>query len=82
MATSIRQAATIGYMDGQADCQLFPDAVSYLVVLHDVSGTARTFSLDPTVCGAMSAAVGTPPQEAYLGLASTELVDLVAGSKP
>ncbi len=82
MATSIRTAATIGYSDGVADCQLFPDALSYLVVLHDVSGTARTISLDPTVCGAMSAAIGTPAEEAYLGLASPELVDLVADSSP
>jgi hypothetical protein len=82
MATSIRTAATIGYMDGVADCQLFPDALSYIVVLHDVSGTARTISLDPTLCGAMSAAIGKPAEEAYLGLASPELVDLVAESKP
>ena len=50
------------------DCGGDPDAASYVVVLRDVTGTARTFSIDGTECSPMSAAIGTPAQEQYLGL--------------
>lgn len=81
-ASNILSDATTGYQDGMADCEPQPDATSYVVVMQDFKGTARTFSLDVAACGAMSAAIGTPPVETYLGLASPELVKEVQRSKP
>jgi hypothetical protein len=73
--------ATTGYADGEADCRPRPGATSYLVVMQDATGTARTFTLDMAACGEMRAATGTPPVDTYLGLATTELVRLVRDSK-
>ena len=56
-------------------------ALSYVVVLHDATGTARTLAIDPTKCSTLDAAIGTPATAAYLGLASPRLVRLVAGSE-
>lgn len=78
---NILAAATTGYRDGMADCEPRPGATSYVVVLQDFTGTARTFTLDAAACGAMSAAIGTPPEETYLGLATPELVRLVRDSR-
>lgn len=69
--------AAIGYTDGQADCDPRPGATSYVVVMHDLTGTARTFSIDGAACNAMQAAIGTPAVETYLGLASDDLVRTV-----
>ncbi|HEY0641961.1 MAG TPA: hypothetical protein VGD39_00975 [Nocardioides sp.] len=83
VAESIRAAATTGVMLGaMTDCQLVPDARSYVVGLTDATATARTLALDPTVCSTLQAAVGTPAVDTYLGLAGDRLVRLVAGSKP
>ena len=83
VAESIRAAATTGVMLGaMTDCQLLPDARSYVIVLTDATGTARTLALDPTACSTLQAAVGTPVVDTYLGLASVSLQRLVAGSKP
>ena len=79
---NIRSDAATGYEDGVADCDTRPDATSYLVVLQDFTGTARTFTLDMTACGEMYGATGVPPVETYLGLASDQLVRTVRGSKP
>ena len=82
VAESIRAAATTEVLLGaMTDCQLDPGARSYVVVLTDATGTARTLALDPTVCGTLRAAVGTPAADTYLGLATVRLVRLVAGSK-
>jgi hypothetical protein len=81
-ADAIRAGATIGYRDGQTDCAPDPRATSYVVVLHDATGTARTLALDPTECGILHAAIGTPAAETYLGLASPHLVRSVARSAP
>ena len=81
-AEPIRAQATIGYRDGQTDCGLDPHARSYVVVLTDATGTARTLTLDPTRCSPLSAAIGTPPVDTYLGLASLRLVRMVARSRP
>ena len=75
-------AATTGYTDGVADCEPRPDATSYLVAMQDRTGTARSFTLDLTACGAMRAAIGTPAVDTYLGLASEELVRAVGQSEP
>lgn len=82
VAETIRAEATLGYRDGQTDCGLQPRATSYVVVLTDATGTARTLALDPTRCATLSAAVGTPPVDTYLGLAVPELVRTVARSRP
>jgi hypothetical protein len=80
---SIRAAATTDVMLGaMTDCQLLPDARSYVVVLTDATGTARTLALDPTACGTLQAAVGSPAVDTYLGLASTSFQRLVSGSRP
>ena len=78
---AVRAQATLGYRDGMTDCEPQPDATSYVVVMQDFTGTARTFTLDAAACGAMSAAIGTPPVDTYLGLASPALVRLVRDSK-
>lgn len=79
---TIRAAATLGYRDGMTDCRLRPRTTSYVVVLTDATGTARTLALDPTRCATLSAAIGTPPVETYLGLATPDLVRIVARSRP
>ena len=81
-ADAIRAAATIGYMDGVADCAPDPGARSYVVVLGDRTGTMRTLAIDPTQCGTLQAALGLPATETYLGLASPRLVRMVARSRP
>lgn len=80
--SDIRGTATTGYTDGVADCDPQPDATSYVVVLQDLTGTARAFTLDMTACGQMHAATGMPAADTYLGLASDELVRRVRDSKP
>lgn len=81
-AESIRSAATTELHHGaMTDCPLDPAATSYVVVLTDATGTARTLALDPTVCATLQAAVGTPAVDTYLGLATPTLVRLVAGSR-
>lgn len=79
---AIRTEATLGYRDGMTDCQLRPRLTSYVVVLTDATGTARTLALDPTQCATLSAAVGTPAVDTYLGLAGPDLVRLVEDSRP
>jgi hypothetical protein len=79
---SIRAAATTEVRRGaMTDCPTDPDALSYVVVLTDATGTARTLAIDPTVCSPLQAAIGTPPVDTYLGLATTKLVRLVRDSK-
>ena len=82
-ADSIRAAATTTTLLGaMADCQLDPGATSYVVVLTDATGTARTLAVDPTRCSPLQAAIGTPPVDTYLGLAGPTLVRDVARSRP
>ncbi|GAA1913499.1 hypothetical protein [Nocardioides hwasunensis] len=79
--TDVVSAVATGYRDGAADCPLDPEATSYLVVLQDFTGTARSFTIDMTACGEMRAAIGTPAVDTYLGLATNELVEMVRDSK-
>lgn len=82
-AESIRAAATTEVLLGaMADCAIDPGARSYVVVLTDATGTARTLALDQTACGTLQAAVGTPAVDTYLGLATVRLQRLVSGSRP
>ena len=78
----IRSTATTGYTDGVVDCDPQPDATSYVVVMQDLTGTARAFTLDMAACGEMRAAIGTPAVDTYLGVASDELVRVVRDSRP
>lgn len=79
----IRAIATTDVRRGtETDCPLAPGAASYVVVLTDATGTARTLAIDPTVCATLRAAVGMPPADTYLGLAGTSLVRTVARSRP
>ena len=79
----IRSAATTEVLLGaMTDCPLFPDATSYVVVLTDGTGTARTLTIDPTVCSPVQAAIGTPAVDTYLGLAGPSIVRTVARSRP
>lgn len=80
--SDIEATAMTGYRDGEADCETQPDATSYLVVMQDLTGTARSFTLDTTACNEMRAAIGTPAVDTYLGLATDELVRQVRTSKP
>lgn len=80
-AEALRVESMLGYMDGMTDCAGDPDAAAYVVVLQDFTGTARTFSIDGTECSPMSAAIGTPPGEQYLGLARPGLESLIAGTR-
>ncbi|CUR58303.1 exported hypothetical protein [metagenome] len=82
VSEAIRAAATLGYADGQTDCALRPGATSYVVVLTDATGTARTLALDTTRCATLQAALGTPAADTYLGLATRGLVRMVARSRP
>ena len=79
---AIRATATTGYGDGRTDCEPDAGATSYVVVLGDQTGTSRSLTIDAAACGAMSAAVGTPATDTYLGLASPRLVRIVARSRP
>lgn len=82
-AEAVRSAATTRVRLGaRADCEPDVRATSYVVVLTDATGTARTLALDPTACGTLEAAVGTPAVDTYLGLAEPALVRLVARSRP
>lgn len=82
-ADAIRAAATTDvHLGAMTDCPLHPDATSYVVVLTDATGTARTLAIDPTVCATLDAAIGTPPVDTYLGLAGQLLVRTVARSRP
>lgn len=80
-ADAVRATATTGYTDGMTDCQPDPDATSYVVVLGDRTGTMRTLAIDPTQCGTLEAALGSPATDTYLGLASPRLVRMVARSR-
>ncbi len=80
---SIRAIATTDVRRGaMTDCPLYPEATSYVVVLTDATGTARTLRIDPTVCGTLHAGIGTPPVDTYLGLAGPHVVRTVARSRP
>lgn len=81
VSESIRATATTEVHRGaETDCPLDPEAPSYVVVLTDATGTARTLTIDPTQCGPVQAAIGTPAVDTHLGLATPELVRLVARS--
>lgn len=83
VSESLRSAATTEvWLGAMADCPPDPGARSYVVVLTDATGTARTLALDRTACGTLQAAVGTPAVDTYLGLATVRLQRLVAGSRP
>jgi hypothetical protein len=83
VSESVRAAATLGVVRGAvADCDLDPARASYVVVLTDQTGTARTLTVDGPACGTVSAAIGTPPTDTRLGLASARLVRQVAHSRP
>ncbi|PKH37944.1 hypothetical protein CXG46_21415 [Nocardioides alpinus] len=83
VADSIRAIATTAVRRGaMTDCPVDPGATSYVVVLTDATGTARTLALDPTVCGTLRAATGTPAVDTYLGLALPSVVRAVARSRP
>jgi hypothetical protein len=83
VSESIRAAATTQVLLGaMTDCALDAEAPSYVVVLTDATGTARTLALDPTVCSTLQAAIGTPAVDTYLGLAGPPLLRLVARSRP
>jgi len=83
VSESLRSAATTEvWLGAMTDCRLDPGARSYVVVLTDATGTARTLALDPTACGTLQAAVGTPAVDTYLGLATMRLQRLVAGTRP
>lgn len=83
VADAIRSAATTQVdLDARAACGIGRGRTSYVVVLADATGTARSLAIDATVCNAVRAAIGTPPEQAYLGLARDTLVRLVAGSRP
>lgn len=79
----IRATATVEVLLGAiTDCDIDPARTSYVVVLTDRTGTARTLAVDTTECGTVQAAVGAPPVDTYLGLASAALVRVVRGSRP
>ena len=83
VSESIRSTATTQVLLGaMTDCGLDAGALSYVVVLTDATGTARTLALDPTVCSTLQAAIGTPAVDTYLGLAGPPLLRLVARSRP
>ncbi|MCW2738741.1 hypothetical protein [Nocardioides sp.] len=83
LSETIRSTATTEVLRGaMTDCPLDAGAASYVVVLTDATGTARTLALDLTVCATLQAAVGTPPVDTYLGLATPSLVRLVVRSRP
>jgi hypothetical protein len=82
-AESVRAGATLGVRRGAtADCGLDPTRPSYVVVLTDQTGTARTLTIDGAACGIVAAAIGTPPEDTWLGLATSRLARQVARSRP
>jgi hypothetical protein len=81
-AEGIRVAALVHYSDGMADCDLDPRRPSYVVVLRDKTGTARTFAIDGPSCSPLSGAIGRPPEEQYFGLVRAELIDAIEGTRP
>lgn len=82
-ADAIRSAATLEVRIGaMTDCAIDPERTSYVVVLTDQTGTSRTLTIDPTECSPVTAAIGTPPVETSLGLATNALVDAVTRSRP
>lgn len=80
-AEEMRVVSLTGYTDGMADCGVDETRPSYVVALRDKTGTARTFAIDGPECGPLSAAIGTPAEEQYLGLSSQVLVDTIEGSR-
>jgi hypothetical protein len=83
VSESVRAAATLDVVRGAvADCDLDPGRPSYVVVLSDQTGTARTLAVDGAACGTVSAAIGTPHQDTALGLATRRLLRQVAHSRP
>lgn len=83
LAESIRAVATTDVRRGaRTDCERDPALTSYVVVLTDATGTARTLAIDPTVCATLRAAVGTPAVDTYLGLAGRSVVRTVSRSRP
>ena len=83
VAESVRAAATVDVRRGaMTDCAVDPTRPSYVVVLTDQTGTARTLTIDGSECGTLAAAIGTPPEDTWLGLATPRLVRQVARSRP
>ena len=83
VSESLRAAATVDVRRGaMTDCDVDPSRPSYVVVLADQTGTARTLTIDGAACGTLSAAVGTPPEGTWIGLATARLARLVARSRP
>lgn len=81
-AETIRSATRDVHVGAVADCEVDPRRTSYVVVLTDASGTARSLALDTTECATLRAAIGTPPVDTYLGLAAPRLVRAVERSRP
>ena len=83
VADAIRAAATTQVdIGGRAACGGDPGRTSYVVVLADATGTARGVAIDTTRCAPVVAAIGTPAESTYVGLARERLVRLVRGSRP
>lgn len=83
VADTIRSAATTQVDIGaRARCDIDPARTSYVVVLADATGTARTLAIDTTECATAELALGTPPESTPLGLARQRLVRLIARSAP
>lgn len=83
LADSIRSAATTQVDIGaRTMCGASPRGTSYVVVLADATGTARTLAIDPTECATVVAALGTPAEPTSLGVARQRLVRLIARSAP
>ncbi|RYB94289.1 hypothetical protein EUA93_07995 [Nocardioides oleivorans] len=81
-AEQIRSTATVAHWRGaMADCDVDRPRPSYVVVLTDATGTARTLTIDGRECGALDAAIGTPATDTWLGLAAQALIDSVASSR-
>lgn len=81
-AETIRSATRDVHIGAVADCDVDPRRTSYVVVLTDASGTARSLALDATECATLRAAIGTPPVATHLGLATQRLVRAVERSRP
>ena len=82
-AEAIRSTATLAHDRGaRTMCDIDPGRTSYLVVLADATGTARTITVDNSECGALDAAVGTPAVSTYLGLARERLDRTIERSRP
>ena len=82
-ADPIRSAATTQVdLGARTMCGTDPGRTSYVVVLTDATGTARTLAIDTAECATVVAATGTPPAATPLGLARPRLVRLIARSAP